>query len=132
MTQNTTKQNLTRKIIIILQIITIPIFNLIPIHHFKTTFLTLSTLSTYKYIYFKTTFMCPRSIAGVSSSQALHPTCARSCCTWRASCVDSKPKINIYIHISECTFYQDCALTSEVPKRFKGPTKAYRDHKHLN
>jgi len=28
-------------------------------------------LPTYKYIYFKTTFMCPRSIAEVPSSQAL-------------------------------------------------------------
>jgi len=27
--------------------------------------------------------------------------------------------------------YQDCAFTSEVPKRFKGPTKAYRRHEHL-
>jgi len=30
------------------------------------------------------------------------------------------------------TLYQDCALTSEVPKRFKGPTKAYPRHERLN
>ena len=41
--------------------------------------------------------MCPRSIAGVPSSQALasyiillHTTCVRSCCTWRASGVAAK------------------------------------------
>ena len=53
-------------------------------------------------IHFKTTFVCPRSIAGVSSSQALpgyltkllqlHLCC---CCNWCASCVDSKPKIKL-------------------------------------
>ena len=52
-------------------------------------------------------FMCmrlpfmPWSIAGVPSSQTLPGSpyycasiCARSCCTWRASSVDSKPKKN--------------------------------------
>jgi len=58
--------------IIILQIITIPTLNLnIQIDHFKTTFHILYTLPTYKYIHFKTTFMCPRSIAGVPARQAL-------------------------------------------------------------
>jgi len=55
-----------------LQIITISTFNLNKqIYHFKTTFHNLNTLPTYKYIHFKTTFMCPRSIAGVPLSQAL-------------------------------------------------------------
>ena len=42
--------------------------------------------------------MCPRSSAGVPSSQALPgflitaPPSVRSCCSWRANCVDSKPK----------------------------------------
>jgi len=57
---------------IILQIITIPTFNLsIQVDHFKATFHILNTLPTYKYIHFKITFMCPRSITGVPSSQAL-------------------------------------------------------------
>jgi len=43
----------------------------IQIDHFKTKFHILNTLPTYKYIHFKTTFMCPRSIAGVPSGQAL-------------------------------------------------------------
>ena len=45
--------------------------------------------------------MCPRSIAGVSSSRATSgfpqycaSTCARFGCTWHASCVDSKTKQN--------------------------------------
>ena len=59
-------------IIITLQIITIPTFNLNKqIDHFITTFYNLNTLPTYKYIHSKTTFMCPRSIVGVPSSQAL-------------------------------------------------------------
>ena len=41
------------------------------IDHFKKTFHNLNTLPTYKYIHFKTTFMCPGSIAGVPLSQAL-------------------------------------------------------------
>jgi len=57
---------------IILQIITIPTFNVNKqIDHFKTTFHNLNTLTTYKYIHFKTSFKCPRSIAGVPKSQAL-------------------------------------------------------------
>jgi len=69
-TQNSRKQII--KIMIILQIITIPTFNLsIQVDHFKATFHILNTLPTYKYIHFKITFMCPRSIAGVLSSQAL-------------------------------------------------------------
>ena len=68
-TPNTTKQNRKKRI---LQIITIPTFNLnIQIDHFKTTFHILNTLPTYEYIHFKTRFMCPRSIARVPSSQAL-------------------------------------------------------------
>ena len=60
------------KIIIILQIIPILTFILkIHIHNFKMIFNNLNTLATYKYIHFKPTFMCPRSIAGVPSSQAL-------------------------------------------------------------
>jgi len=55
-----------------LQIITTPTFNLnMQIDHFKTTFHILNTLLKYKYIHFKTTFTCPRSIVGVPSSQAL-------------------------------------------------------------
>jgi len=56
----------------ILQIITNPTSNFNKqIDHSKTTFHNFNTLPTYKYIHFKTTFMCPRSIAGVPSSQAL-------------------------------------------------------------
>ena len=40
---------------------------------------------------------------GVPSSQVLPSyctsTCARSCCTWRANCVDSNPKKNCYPRI---------------------------------
>jgi len=44
----------------------------IQIDHFKTTLHILNTLQTYKYIHFKTTFICPlRSIAGVPSGRAL-------------------------------------------------------------
>jgi len=69
-TQNRTKHN--TKIIIILQIITIlKSTTNIQIDHFQTTFRILNTLPTYKYIHFKTTFMCPRSILGVPSRQAL-------------------------------------------------------------
>jgi len=67
-TQNTTKHNTTIKT---LQMIPIPSFILnTQIHHLKTTFHILNALATYKYIHFKTKFMCPRSIAGVPSSQA--------------------------------------------------------------
>jgi len=56
----------------ILKIITIPTFTTnVQIDHFQTTFHILNTPSTYKYINFRTTFMYPRSIAGVPSSQAL-------------------------------------------------------------
>jgi len=37
----------------------------IRVRQIKTIFHILNTLPTYKYIHFKTTFMCPRSIAGV-------------------------------------------------------------------
>jgi len=44
----------------------------------------------------------PRSIAGVPSSQALpgaslllYPTCVRSCCNWRATCVVTKQQNKI-------------------------------------
>ena len=45
--------------------------------------------------YFKTRFMCPRSIAGVAfdfvrrfrASLLLHTTCMYLCCNWVASCV---------------------------------------------
>jgi len=48
------------------QIITIPTFNVnIEIDLFKTTFHILNTPPTYKCIHFKTTSVCPRSIAGV-------------------------------------------------------------------
>ena len=48
--------------------------------------------------YFKTTFMCPRSIAGVpfgsvrrfQASLLVHTTCVRSCCIWCANCVTAK------------------------------------------
>ena len=53
-----------------LQIITIPTFDInIQMDHFNTKFHILNTLPTYKYIHFKTTFMCPRSIAVLPSSQ---------------------------------------------------------------
>jgi len=61
-------------VLIVVQIIPISTFILnIQIDQFKTTFHILNTvtLATYKYIHFKTTFMCSRSIAGVPSSQAL-------------------------------------------------------------
>ena len=46
-------------------------------------------------VYFKTTFMCPRSIAGVPfdsvkrfrASLLLHTTCMHLCCNWVANCV---------------------------------------------
>jgi len=53
------------------------------------------TISTHKstinvhIIHFETTFMCPKSIAGVPSL-LLHTTCVRSCSTWPASCVAAK------------------------------------------
>jgi len=62
--------------------------------------------SAYANVYFKTTIMKQNIkiiilIAGVPSSQALPgflyycaSICGRSCYTWRASCVDSKPKKN--------------------------------------
>jgi len=46
--------------------------------------------------HFKSTFMCPRSNAGVpfdsviQASLLLHTTCVRSCCNWRANCVAAK------------------------------------------
>ena len=44
---------------------------------------------------------------GVPSSQVLPSyctsTCARSCCTWRASCVDSNPKKNCYPQMASAT-----------------------------
>jgi hypothetical protein len=43
----------------------------IQINHFRQNSASSNTLRTYKYFHFKTTFMCPRSIAGVPSSQAL-------------------------------------------------------------
>jgi len=80
----------------ILQVITTPIFNInIQINHLKTKFHILNTFPTYKYIHFKITFMCPRSIAGVPfdlvrrfrATLSLHTACVCSCCTWRATCV---------------------------------------------
>jgi len=57
---------------IILKIITIPASTTnVQIDHFHTTSHILNTLTTYKYIHFKTTFIYLRSIAGVPSSQAL-------------------------------------------------------------
>jgi len=57
--QNKTKHNIHINI----QMIMIPTSTTnIQIDHFKTTFHILNTLPTYKYIHFKTTFMCSRSI----------------------------------------------------------------------
>jgi len=78
------------------QIITIPTFNInIQIDHFKTKFYILNTLPTYKYIHFKTTFMCPRSFAGVPfdsvrrfrAALLLHTTCMHLCSNWVADFV---------------------------------------------
>ena len=72
----------------------------IQIHHFKTTFHILNTIPTYKYIHFKTTFMCPRSrwwlqeclrARRLQASLLLHTTCVCSWCSRRAaSCVAAK------------------------------------------
>jgi len=57
--------------IILLHLFTIPESTTnIQIDHFETTLHILNTLLKYKYIHFKTTFMCPWSIAGVPSNQA--------------------------------------------------------------
>jgi len=60
-----------------------------------------STTHIHKH-HFKTTFMCPRSMAGVPFDSVrrnraislLHTTCMRSCCNWRASCVAAQQTKN--------------------------------------